>query len=527
MWKKFNKYFNDYCEHSSIIGCNYVAEKRSKTERFLWITLIAIAIALSIYFIMEQYYKYDENPFIVSFATRERPIYTIPFPAITICPFTKADKSIFNYTDVIHRLWDKKPISNFEMQTTQYMTLLCDGDNDVDDIEDLLLENDTFTNHYYDRLDEIDTLEKLVEEFNCDFMGDFEDSFDCNEIFTPIILDGGICYTFNMLNREEIFRPKVYQYNHSHQVKWEPKSSWSVDDGYSADSGKFAYPRRALQSGADNALQVTLFARVQDNDYICNSDIGYSISVHLPSTIPQTKKDFFILPLDTNSQIILQPNLVTTSSTVKKYKIEDRQCFFSDERNLEYFVTYTQENCFLECLTNYTLQKCGCVNFFMPRENTTSICGNSRKDCLANAESEIKLVEINALLGKGKESSCNCLPLCNQLKYQANTSRYPWKWKELFRAHKKLRELMEYNETYIQKVHYSSLKIFFSSDQFLPSEKNELYGMFDFISNFGGLLGLFTGFSLLTAAEIVYYISIRLWCNKKLYNDISGPPEED
>ncbi|XP_050513261.1 pickpocket protein 28 isoform X2 [Diabrotica virgifera virgifera] len=399
-WKRFNKYFNDYCEHSSIIGCNYVAEKRSRTERVLWIVLIAIAIALSVYFILEQYEKYDENPFIVSLATRERPIYTIPFPAITICPFTKADKNKFNYTSVLNRLWDNETVSPFEMQTAQYMSLVCE-DNSIDDEDTInthLLKNETFTNHFYERLDEIETLEELVDDFNCDFMGDNVASFNCTNIFTPIILDGGICYTFNMLNREEIFRPKVYQYMHTHEVSLEPKSSWSVDDGYSEGSGKNAYPRRALQSGADNALLVMLLAKSQDNDYICNTDVGYSISVHLPSTIPQTKKDFYILPLDTNSQIILQPNLVTTSNAVKKYKIEDRQCFFSDERNLEYFVTYTQENCFLECLTNYTLNKCGCVNFFMPRENTTSICGNSNKKCLDDAENEIKVVEIDALL---------------------------------------------------------------------------------------------------------------------------------
>lgn len=32
---------------------------------------------------------------------------------------------------------------------------------------------------------------------------------DCENYFTPIILDEGKCYTFNMLGRDEIFRENM------------------------------------------------------------------------------------------------------------------------------------------------------------------------------------------------------------------------------------------------------------------------------------------------------------------------------
>lgn len=38
------------------------------------------------------------------------------------------------------------------------------------------------------------------------------------------------------------------------------------------------------------------------------------------------------------------------------------------EKPLIYFKVYTQSNCILECLTNATLKKCGCVSFYMPRK---------------------------------------------------------------------------------------------------------------------------------------------------------------
>jgi amiloride-sensitive sodium channel len=68
----------------------------------------------------------------------------------------------------------------------------------------------------------------------------------------------------------------------------------------------------------------------------------------------------------------------------------------------------------------------------------------------------------------------------------------------------------------------SSLTIYFKSDSFITSVRNELYGPMDFLANFGGLLGLFTGFSFLSLMEIFYFLTIRLFCNTRLYGRWSG-----
>ena len=40
----------------------------------------------------------------------------------------------------------------------------------------------------------------------------------------------------------------------------------------------------------------------------------------------------------------------------------------ADEKNLEFFKTYTKSSCEQECLADQTLMKCGCVQFFMIRK---------------------------------------------------------------------------------------------------------------------------------------------------------------
>ena len=48
-----------------------------------------------------------------------------------------------------------------------------------------------------------------------------------------------------------------------------------------------------------------------------------------------------------------------------------------------------------------------------------------------------------------------------------------------------------------------------------------LYGVTDFISNIGGLLGLCMGFSLLTAIEVVYWFLVR-WGILRLKRSAEG-----
>lgn len=65
--------------------------------------------------------------------------------------------------------------------------------------------------------------------------------------------------------------------------------------------------------------------------------------------------------------------------------------------------------------------------------------------------------------------------------------------------------------------HFSRLVLFFKEMQFMTSQRNELYGQTEFFANCGGLLGLCLGFSVISAFEIFYYLTLRIVCNLKKY----------
>lgn len=142
---------------------------------------------------------------------------------------------------------------------------------------------------------------------------------------------------------------------------------WTMEYGYTEYAGMDAYPRRALLSGATNGLLFNILTSKEDLDYACKNSLqGYRVLLHTPMRIPRPSQDFFRIPLDQSVVAAVQPEMITTSEAVKIYSPERRECFFPAERNLKYFRIYTSLNCMMECLTNYTLAICGCVNFFMP-----------------------------------------------------------------------------------------------------------------------------------------------------------------
>ncbi len=103
------------------------------------------------------------------------------------------------------------------------------------------------------------------------------------------------------------------------------------------------------------------------------------------------------------------------------FRINRRQCYFADEKQLQFFSDYTKSNCDFECLTNFTLQRCDCVRFSMPRTGDTKICGIKKIDCCIDAEDEL-LRKDDGQLGTKEFDDCNCLPSCTSYSFGVEQS---------------------------------------------------------------------------------------------------------
>ena len=76
-----------YASVSTVHGVSYVVEEgRLGIERFLWIVIVAVALAFTVFQVITLYKEWEEEPAITTLNTESLPIQKIQFPAVTICP---------------------------------------------------------------------------------------------------------------------------------------------------------------------------------------------------------------------------------------------------------------------------------------------------------------------------------------------------------------------------------------------------------------------------------------------------------
>jgi hypothetical protein len=85
-----------------------------------------------------------------------------------------------------------------------------------------------------------------------------------------------------------------------------------------------------------------------------------------------------------------------------------------------------------------------------------------------------------------------------------------------------------YDGTDYKNFIYSGLiEVFFKAPSFFPFLLQQQLTTLDFVSYCGGSLGLFLGFSAVSAIEIVYYLSLRIICFKRQSNKISSSDQNN
>ncbi|KAK9506043.1 hypothetical protein O3M35_008052 [Rhynocoris fuscipes] len=333
---------------------------------------------------------------------------------------------------------------------------------------------------------------------------------NCSHLFHTVFTDEGVCFTFNMLSKVELFRGPGIAYYDDNGKRTE---GWTLENGYPAYSPLDTYPYRALSAGLKAGLRFVMKAKLGDHDYYCKGAVpGFKVLLHNPAEVPSVGERYLRAPLRQEVVAAITPKIMTTTKGLRKYPPNIRQCYFPTERYLRNFKVYTQRNCELECLTNYTLKRCGCVAIHMPRSENEKICGAGSKICMQEATDSLKRREIELSYEVNIiEGSCNCLPACTSIQYDAETSQADFNFEDVVRSYHD-------NMTEISGSSMAKVSVYFKELQFTTSRRSELFGLVDFLANCGGLLGLFCGVSLLSLVEIIYYATLRFWNNVRQTN---------
>ncbi|KAJ8686888.1 hypothetical protein QAD02_022682 [Eretmocerus hayati] len=488
--------FKDYCDHCTIHGLKYVGDTSlSNFERLFWVLSFFLAIIGAGFFIWHLYAKYQTSPIIISRSSEPVSVEQFPFPAITVCNMNNAKKSaaltIIRENDTLQKFF-LDDICNFWNFSTHLQRDLQEDLGEWDNIYKFLLHVSQ------------DCSEML---YHCQWHGNWT---NCTDIFNPVLTDEGLCCKFNSVPRSMLlYDPRIWEnlplsYASNIHIDWNPEYIFTKDDPASA------IPWRAYGSGSEYGL--TLAMDVEADEYYCSStaSVGFKMLLHSPVETPQIADFAFTLSPGKETRVIITPHITDADKSIMKIPVKVRRCYFLNEKKLHYYRTYTHRNCLLECEANFTLSACNCMQYYMPVSNETRICGKSDEECARNARRIMK----NKLFEEDDSSnvfnvtetpSCKCYPGCNEINYSTEISH-----SMLMTTFTIQEEYRRISDEYFQK-NVALVHIFFIDTSYLKYTKNELYGFAELLSNTGGLLGLFMGFSLLSITEFIYYFTIRLW----------------
>ncbi|XP_065087707.1 pickpocket protein 28-like [Ochlerotatus camptorhynchus] len=490
-WKRLCWEFNI---ESTVFAHRFIANRQlTRFERVWWAVWLGVSFISCWFLALTTYHKWCENPVVIVYAPQLSPVSTIPFPAITICPLTKTRVEAFNLTEVFEMVKNKSVLDEYRERQLRVMAHVCPFSRywknfSVDPNEAV-----------------VETLQNMSLSFAktialCAWRNKLE---ICNHLFTETLVDDGFCYTFNELLPNETYRLSEISEDFTSFATSAIPSRWTLDGGYDKQAGLNAFPHRALASGIKSGLIFIPVMRKIDQEFLCRGPYtGYKFAVHTPGEIPLTGDKFYRLNTLNALILMVTPRVVNTGNHLISLSPSRRRCFFNDERQLRFFKRYTESNCLMECISNYTLYKCQCVKFSMPRTARMKVCDASKIDCYHKVYQDMYNTKVSNSMAGNPESRCNCLPACNSLEYDVEISQFPFHFHELAAA-------LEIPTIDYKRVDPAVMIVGFKDRHYLPMWRRELMGITDAVAKMGGFFALLVGASMLSLGELVYYSCIR------------------
>jgi amiloride-sensitive sodium channel len=405
-------------EKSSLYGSELTTSATYHITSRIFYTLSFICTSLAFFFYV--YLAYEKWKILPDIAIRKNQkfIGEIPFPAVTICSpvFSRVELVYYqNFSSDAMKVSQKEALENITPDEANYLISNMQACNpSYLYLTEQIYQHRTRSN-VIKLMDE--SFLRTIEVFATCYYG--AKMVKCSRMINRVLTDRGFCYSFNMQGFGKIFNADVinddFHYYKTPLDDDNQTSEWNLEKGFVEGHQDDVVPIVAQKSVS---IGFQLYVQKKNLENSCSKFKGsFNYFYHLPNEIPTTMHPKQFIQLNQKMLVTLTATAYKTSEELRKLKPEARGCYFEGERTLKFFKSYTKHNCDFECVTNYTLRKCGCVKFSMPRDKNTSVCDIDKIRCYYLATARWPIYNATT---KQLEESCGCLRTCSDIKYSVN-----------------------------------------------------------------------------------------------------------
>ncbi|XP_065087331.1 sodium channel protein Nach-like [Ochlerotatus camptorhynchus] len=487
----FKSQLKELCQATALHGYSQIVrEGYTPLERAIWIFSVSSAFITATVLLWISWTWNAETPTVTVIESTNYATWNVPFPAVTICNLNK-----IHYGNALK--WAEKMIRPDNLSAEQLvrdfrLLLHING----------LAESKTSEYNALHNLMLLNNLEvpQLMGEFAPSCSSMFErcmwkgTQWRCDNLFQIVNTTEGLCCSFN-----------YYGTRSNNYLK---KISASIP----------TEPRRVTASGYQTGLSLILNPDVENYHTTDIATTGFKFLIHNPFDYPDENAETKIVGSNMEAFISILPRETYTTEDAFTLNPVDRNCYAYNEIRMNTMQRYSFVNCMVECRTEHIYKMCQCVPYNLPNNGTYRNCEMIDMPCLLDYHElySTAIPVMNLSVTKVMEKVpmvCDCLPSCEMVQYPVEMS-YGFLNREY-----SYNSLAFFKD--IELVNQTAVHIYFNDLVSTRFRKDIYQNWLGVLASFGGILGLFLGFSIITAFEVVYFFSIRV-----LFDVFAKPNEQ-
>lgn len=393
----------------------FIKELKQKLICIKYLAYVSLLCALSFY-IYKISVKYFVKPDVSSMENSIQ-ASTIPFPGFTICsPFMM--KSNLANSKRYQIFYEKNNVTALNLSVTNQNYLSAK-------VQVCSTRKWRMFSEFTQERDDFDII-KLLRQ-GAPSIDDIFPScnsnhkkFDCNLLLNRVLTDYGMCYSFNVQSFKTIFNEaEISSDFHSYKNQEENATEhWSLEKGYTSDERNITPYRSIL------GAEFKIFMAINETDLydFCEPfKSSFKVFYHMPNEIITIFHESYNVNLGFHHEIKMTAKKYKSHLGLRKYPVGLKQCYFEGERKLQFFKTYTKSHCNIECVTNFTLRRCGCVKYSYPRTQATPVCDLNMTQCYVDAISDWPKFDE---MSNSTIIPCDCYPPCSEIWYSIKNSHF-------------------------------------------------------------------------------------------------------